>query len=194
MIGVVKDGAWKVGQYGQWDGYPEGQGSTILDFFAQRGVDALRSRIDQVRWITDSEIDDVNTELRANNKDVVELYPELSRDTGADILKMIANMADGQELRLHDQHGFAGDGLFCEWAYVIDLDTDSLEVYKGFNQDPDADFGRFANDPSLEKPDSKIASEYTPVVLVATYELAELPSIEQLVADVSSDEEDEEAA
>ena len=27
-----KEGKTKVAQYGQWDGYPEGQGSTILNF------------------------------------------------------------------------------------------------------------------------------------------------------------------
>ena len=29
---VIKDGKYRVAQYGQWDGYPEGQGMNILNF------------------------------------------------------------------------------------------------------------------------------------------------------------------
>jgi hypothetical protein len=29
---VICDGKTKVAQYGQWDGYPEGQGKTVLNF------------------------------------------------------------------------------------------------------------------------------------------------------------------
>ena len=31
-----KEGKTKVAQYGQWDGYPEGQGSTILNFIRSK--------------------------------------------------------------------------------------------------------------------------------------------------------------
>ena len=36
---VYVDGEYKVAQYGQWDGYPEGQGATCLDF--------LRNKMDE---------------------------------------------------------------------------------------------------------------------------------------------------
>ena len=32
LICVVKDNEYKLAQYGQWDGYPEGQGVNILRF------------------------------------------------------------------------------------------------------------------------------------------------------------------
>ena len=32
LICVVSDGDYKVAQYGQWDGYPSGQGAAILEF------------------------------------------------------------------------------------------------------------------------------------------------------------------
>jgi hypothetical protein len=37
---------------------------------------------------------------------------------------------------LTDDTGFIEDSLFCEWAYVINLDKSTLEVFKGFQNDP----------------------------------------------------------
>ena len=43
-----------------------------------------------------------------------------------------------------DNKTFLTDSLFCEYAYIINLDTGKLEFYTGFNKDPKA-FGRYAN-------------------------------------------------
>jgi hypothetical protein len=40
---------------------------------------------------------------------------------------------------------FLIDSLFCEWAYIINLDSGKLEIYHGFNHDPDAP-GRYAKE------------------------------------------------
>lgn len=36
LIEVVVDGQIKVAQYGQWDGYPSGQGVDVLKFLAEK--------------------------------------------------------------------------------------------------------------------------------------------------------------
>jgi hypothetical protein len=57
----------------------------------------------------------------------------MSRDLGAKILWNIASSND-EEILIRDSYDFAYDSLFCEWAYIIDLDGGFLEVYKGFNE------------------------------------------------------------
>jgi hypothetical protein len=64
---------------------------------------------------------------------------------------------------------FAADSLFCEWAYVIDLDKDVFEVYRGFNKRKLGKTHRFA---FLEP---KARKEYHPVCLLKSYRLGRLP-------------------
>lgn len=54
--------------------------------------------------------------------------------TGADVLKVIASAPNGVKLR--NDYDFSRDSLFCEWAYVIDFDKNTFEVYQGFNEKP----------------------------------------------------------
>lgn len=144
---VVKDGEYKVAQYGQWDGYPSYSGKRILNFLKERKSD-LEDKLKFVEDMTQKElektyeqfsehflgsgfIDDVGASAHA------ELYPELSRDTGCDILSMIADFEpsfDKPILRLVNGLDFASDSLFCEWLYAIDFDKNTFEVYKGFNE------------------------------------------------------------
>lgn len=45
-----------------------------------------------------------------------------------------------------DYSDFLRDSLFCEWAYMINLDNGQFETYKGLNKDRLAR-GRYANQP-----------------------------------------------
>jgi len=38
---VVSGGKYIIAQYGQWDGYPSGQGVTALEFLRKKGNQAL---------------------------------------------------------------------------------------------------------------------------------------------------------
>lgn len=45
LTAVYLDGQYKVAQYGQWDGYPEGQGITVLTFLRDKmDLELLRKR------------------------------------------------------------------------------------------------------------------------------------------------------
>ena len=58
---------------------------------------------------------------------------------------------------------FLQDSLFCEWAYIANLDEGLFEIYEGF-QTAEHDQGRYASD--KEGPDSP-PEEYFPVALIA---------------------------
>lgn len=177
LIEVVVDGQIKVAQYGQWDGYPSGQGVDVLKFLAENDLEAFKAKASQCSWLTQADVVMVNATANWTT-----IFPWLSRDAGSDILTHVMGSENG--LKLQNSHEFASESLFCEYAYVIDFDKNSLEVYKGFNKDELATGERFAD----LIPEDK---EYQPVKLVALYSLSDLPSRDEFLAELEpADEED----
>ncbi len=154
---VVLNKEIRVAQYGQWDGYLEGQGKTVAEFIQKRLSDPddlakFRRKVDESVFVDD---DTINERCRGKK-----CPANFSRDTAADILGMILDSPAGIELS--NQQEFAGDSLFCEWAYLLDLDRETLEVYKGFNREPLPKGSRFENAPrGDDKP-----SDYYPIRLL----------------------------
>jgi hypothetical protein len=183
LIAAVIDGDFRIAQYGQWDGYPSGQGKDVLNFLAQNDLDEFRSKLRNVQFMNKEEIAQINNDPEWSKK-----YPWLSRNAGSDVLRHVSD-ADGK-IKLIDKRGFAGDGLFCEWAYVIDFDNDKFEIYEGFKRKPTPPDSRFPSGAEwLEQ-----NNEYSPVHLKATYDFFALPTNDEFVAALeSSDDEEDEA-
>ena len=189
---VQLGGEYKIAQYGQWDGYPEGQGRTILDFLVGTGNnEKLKSALDRCRYIEPEGRDKeflAEYNRRApkwwddlDNRSAEQrhwFFTYISRDLGAKILANVA-YSDDEEILLKDSLNFAGDSLMCEFAYVIDLDQNTLEVFKGFNEIPLGEGERFKDVNAGEAASGK----WRPVRMAAKYALSALPSIEQMVAD-----------
>ncbi len=138
---VVKDGKIKVAQYCQWDGYPTGQGIDLVKFIQTKlHMNEFKTAIDQCAFIGQSEIERRWKAVGADDSGFVnsmvadkfeQRWPELSRNTGANVLELIQN-AGVRELA--DDTNFAKDSLFCEWVYVVNLDKEMVEVYQGYNK------------------------------------------------------------
>ena len=45
LVAVIHKDEYKVAQYGQWDGYPSGQGDTVLDCFMGVGTTAIAAKL-----------------------------------------------------------------------------------------------------------------------------------------------------
>lgn len=202
LIAVQQDNEYKIAQYGQWDGYPSGQGLIVLNFLKDsERINKLRNALAKVRfydaegrdksfiksydenspeWITDQD------NRTPEQKRWFSTY--ISRDLGAEILENVASSTE-DEILLRDYIAFAGNSLMCEYAYVIDLDANTFEVYKGLNKSEITE-GRFVSgDQSLEKSDG-----YEPVKLVKTYQISDLPSEKTFISDLDNDDQDEDAA
>ena len=180
---VQLDGEYKVAQYGQWDGYPECGGLEALTFARKLADAAVRSRFEanvrKCRYLTESEIDEINHRIQTGEiTNWPKVYPELSRDTGRRILDMIYDREDG--MRLNNEIEFAADSLFCEWAWLIDLDANRFEAYKGFNKEPLREDDRFA---FLNGKDEQ---GYYPIRIVADWDLNGLPDDKTFLAAFAS--------
>ena len=185
---VVLDHEARVAQYGQWDGYPEGgQGQTVIDFITEMndsgGWDEFCDRVRRCAFITGEEkvrrmkatgvrvrddglVNVADPQLQAWEK----AHPELTRDIGA---KVLFTIMASPPLELVDSSTFAADSLFCEYAYVLDLDRMVLEMYTGFQKGPVK--GRFADMPA--------EGQYSPVGLAGEWPLATVTLADLIAAD-----------
>lgn len=136
---VISNGETKVAQYGQWDGYPSGQGLTVLNFLKNTDLNKFKEKLKNCVFITDSKIKSYYKKVGADNSGWVNMkvaakfkkeYPQLDRDMAAEVLQFIMD-TQNKKIELSDNSNFIKDGLFCEWAYIINLDTNTLEVKNG---------------------------------------------------------------
>lgn len=121
---IDSNGVIKVAQYGQWDGYPSGQGLNAL--YHATAHRAIEAGLAKVRWAEQEELDKIYASLPEMNRFGTDdskafglMYPNLTRDTCADILGVVAWSIG--EVILVDESEFENDGLFCEGVYTIDF-------------------------------------------------------------------------
>ena len=112
QIVINKNGVRKVSQYGQWDGYPQGQGVDILNFLRTADLEKYQTELEKIREITEEEARMVN---KCN--DWATKYPYLSRDCGSRIHQMIL---DG-EVQFVSICSEEEANKWCEGFYIIDF-------------------------------------------------------------------------
>jgi hypothetical protein len=151
IICVYHRGRFVLAQYCKWDGYPhgDGQGMEILKFLWGPGnIERLTEGFQHVVTLTKEGrkqlIDTVSHELESGEptedpdrcfyrprdyakKKMLSFWPSLSRDTGADILKIIAKATAEKYVPIWLKLDVANRGY--AWAYVIDLDQNTFEVF-----------------------------------------------------------------
>lgn len=195
---VVKDGEYKVAQYGQWDGYYSGAGTEILSFLRDElDHDKFLANLARTYQPTDEQIKawwlELGHDIEKDDgfvdytiaKQYGKKHPSLSRDTGSSILEVIQNTSEPVPLNINKN--FAADSLFCEYAYVVDIDKGTFEVFEGFNQEPLAEGERFYGVTC-----DGCNKNYHPVRLKRIYYLDALPTEEEFLSELEPAEEDEE--
>jgi hypothetical protein len=120
-----------VAQYGQWDHYPEGQGVDLFNILKDpANVENFIKKIPQIYYPSDSEIEALAQPFESRSgmmtfesgDKFAEKYPTLTRNTGGEIFRVIANW-DDSPIPIFRDIDFEKDELFCEGVYTINLDT-----------------------------------------------------------------------
>jgi hypothetical protein len=170
LICVVQNEEFKLANYGQYDGSPSWQGADIIEFLnSSFNKEIFSQKISLLKPYTDEQISDFFE--KSEITDEMPIY--FSRETGAKILPYIQNAES--EIPTILELEFSGDSQMCEWAYVIDLDKDTFEVFKGKNTSPldkNNPLERFINQP-IQVGKDKV---YYQIKHLKTFNLSELPS------------------
>ena len=197
-IVIDKNNILKVAQYGQWDGYPAGQGITILNFIKDKNnINLLEKRFDIIKFYNtdthdiDKYIDDYNKKAPEwtkdpDNRTAADRYwwdMTQSRDLGGDILYNLISLnlellpqEHNKNIYLFNDIDFLKDSLMCEYAYCINLYRSKFMIFKGFNKDKSKEH-QFCktSDEEIEAQYKDTNYRYYGCELIKEYDLNELP-------------------
>jgi len=109
---ISKRGALKIQQYGQWDGYPSGQGLDILHYLRDGDLKKYQKNLTQVKQITKAQTVEVEAD-----ENWPETYLFLSRNCGAKIHEMIEEGTVPYVLHTPEDECVK----WCEGFYTIDF-------------------------------------------------------------------------
>lgn len=186
--------------YNHFDSYPDYLGVQMCAaVVAVRGdLDSARANVAAIELVPEFVEEEENTptpeqlqrvqDAAARIEDAIGEDPvitdlRVSRQTTDDWYCVLRGM-HGQPLYwlLHgfpfmiDSNQFVRDSLFCEWGWLINLDDQTLEIYKGFQRSEHSE-GRFAE---LGPLDCEHRTEpYYPIALIAVVPFADIPESEE---------------
>ena len=161
--------------YNHFDSYPDGLGAAIFNFLLGETPESLRDIAGSLRMVTeDDKPTDEQKQKCADAKTIDTRVGNQSPDDWYCLLrKRQGDLAMHRDVGVMiDSRGFLYDSLFCEWAYVYNTETEKLEVYRGFNKDPDA-AGRYA------RPERSDEDGWCGVRLIMEVPLGDLQGMEQ---------------
>ncbi len=192
--------------YNHFDSYPEGLGVELLKQLRAMDLPLLSLPVLKDKALA---IQLVSNQGKRPTKEQVARAKELDlcdftvseqseNDWYCVLRKMQGDLAKTLEMGVMENHSnFVNDSLFCEWAYIVNVDTGKLEVYQGFNHGkrsgkgwkPEHSEGRYATVlPAGEAEKAKQCGHepYFGVWLVKEYPLYQLPTDEVFLAEIEA--------
>lgn len=158
--------------YNHSDSYPHGLGQDVLDFIKNNTLEDMKRAAYNLMM--------VNEEVEPTEQQIKECEPwtntSVSKQSVKDWYCLLRNAQgnlnayiDGLKY-MNDGRDFLLDSLFCEYAYVINMDTQELEFYSGFNKKALVRKGRYAN----KQADKGRPNDYYGVALLFKTPLTEI--------------------
>lgn len=135
--GFRKDNVDKI-TYNHCDSYPSGLGKTIKEFICNHLIEELEKTADRIVLI-DGKTSPIEKQIKECSK-FIDL--DVSTKSKYDWYCLLRETQGNPEAYVKDirymidNSKFIKDSLFCEYAYVINLDTKKLEIYVGCQKHP----------------------------------------------------------
>jgi hypothetical protein len=157
-------------QYNHFDSYPSYLGLEILNYIQGTNLHALKATAERIILVeqeespTSEQIKECEawTDSDISDNSVTDWYCLLS-----DVQGGLNAFSEGLQYMM-DYSGFLNNSLFCEYAYIINVDEQVLEYYCGFNKKPRIRKGRYATFIA------ESSNDYYGVVLLKKYPLESL--------------------
>ena len=167
---VYEGGKRRFAVLSSFDGYPSYVGANILGFVCNRkNVQKLRASLDKLVLITPE--DRAQYRERSNDweYDYARSHPGYTMAGDAEFLQTLIS----SEGSVHTIN-WSNDMRLSDWAYVIDLDSNTFEVYKGMNKIPLEENERFYDGLPPK-------NDIYPFKEVAIFDLDDLPSNDEFI-------------
>lgn len=174
--------------YNNSDSYPSGVGADVLDELKKvknwKKVKALVGALRLVNEDSPPTPEDIKRFMKlfngkVNRASVTKWYSLLDQLQGT-----LEPYLNGRVDVMIDSSEFIRDSLFCEWAYIVNLDTGLLEVWKGLQRTP-WKRNRYG---AKKDADDKRYHHYYPCKRVRVFDLSHLPSKKEFLT-VDKDED-----
>ena len=188
LLCVALESKLRLAQYITEDAYPSQAGVLLLAFLGKRPLQTLGLLCERLQATMPCTQKDFRMRMRAcgfsnpEKADREQLHAfeaKWAHLTAAPGVKILDLLLHGTVDVVKLEPEFARDSLYCEWVYVLDADTQILEIYKGKNTQPVPRGERFHR-AGLRPTESG----HYPVRLLKAYPLTALPTASQLCAGV----------
>lgn len=130
LIGIKKGGKLKA-QFNRSDSYPEGLGVQVLEELCaikRNRVAALNQVYDRIELVDSDDPVPEDQWARYDPSDTWgEALASCEKENGYASLTPYIN---GTVIHMVNEADFLKDRLFCEYSYIVNLDSEKLEVYR----------------------------------------------------------------
>lgn len=147
LYGLRKNGIDKC-TYNHSDSYPDWLGKEILEFCARNSIEKLSRLFDNIEIVsegstpTEEQIEICKkagyVNLSVSSRNETDWYC-LLRNLQGNFNAYTKCIEDNTKVFMTNGSDFIQDSLFCEYAYIINLDDEVLEFYEGFQKEPQVD-------------------------------------------------------
>lgn len=184
--------------YNHSDSYPEWLGEKVCKFVSDMSDEELKKLLSMLKPVNDEKTaakEDIRlceeldiSDFSVSSGKRTDYYCLLRHTQGnfwffENLVKNTPACMEGKKLPFIEYNSFIKNSLFCEYAYIINLDDKCLEFWKGFQNEPD-ETNRYGTDAD---------DGYYPCHMLTSYRFDEIRNsdIKNIVSDMISKKSDD---